>query len=294
MKRKLVLMGKHTLMSAIPSKWIDRHNLKKGDYVEFIEVENKLVLTSTAEIFERKTEVTIKTDKITETWRVILPAYLSGYNEVKINYENPNALKLIESHIKELIGFEIVETNPKYVRVMSISKTLDDDFQVIFKRVWFVLKQSSEITKGVFSTRRKKRLDEIRALEFTINRYVNFLRRVINRTGYKYPHYMYLIISFIELTANHLDYIRRYYLIFNKNKRIDNMATKDYDKIHDLIEKVYDMYYNYSDDKFLWVAHEQPHFHWFKKIKDQKILADFRAMVEYLVQIARQIKALNT
>ena len=31
MERKLVQMGKHTLMAAIPSKWIKRHNLQKGD-----------------------------------------------------------------------------------------------------------------------------------------------------------------------------------------------------------------------------------------------------------------------
>ena len=46
-------MGQHTLMAAIPSKWVQRHNLKKGDFIEFNEVENNLVAASTAEIFER-------------------------------------------------------------------------------------------------------------------------------------------------------------------------------------------------------------------------------------------------
>mgnify|MGYP001561650997 CR=1 FL=1 len=92
MQRKLVRMGKHTLMAAIPSRWIQRHHLKKGDYLEFHEVENKLIATSTTEIYERKTEINVISPTIEVIWRVIQPAYTSGYDEVKITFKDTKAL----------------------------------------------------------------------------------------------------------------------------------------------------------------------------------------------------------
>ena len=278
-------------MSAIPSKWLKRHNLKKGDLVEFIEVENKLVLTSTAEIFERKTEVNILSPTIEVIWRVLQPTYTSGYDEVKINFKDKKALKIIEDSVQNLIGFEIVETAPNYIIIKSVSKYLDQEFRTILRRNFLVLKQMTDVMKEVFNG--KPRLSEIRPLEFTINKYTMFLKRIINRTGYRYPHYVYLIVSFLELAANHLEYIRRYYEL-NPKCKIEQESIKEFEKLHDLTNRIYELHYKFSEEKFRWIAEEQPHFKWFNKIKDPEIKSHFKAYAEYLVQIARQIQALNT
>ena len=135
MQRKLVQMGQHTLMSAIPSKWIDRHQLKKGNYIEFTEVENKLVITSTAEIYERKTEITLTSSTIMVVWRMIQPVYTLGYDEVKIHFPDQKALKYIENSMSGLIGWEIVETGRNFVIVKSISKHLDEEFDTILEKL---------------------------------------------------------------------------------------------------------------------------------------------------------------
>src|SRR3989338_7674683 len=122
MKRRLVQLGRHTLMAAIPSTWVQRHALKKGDQVEFTEVENKLVLTSTAEIFERKTEITLPSSSIEVVWRMIQPVYTSGYDEVKVYFKDARAIKQINHSVQLLIGFEVVETTQKSVTIKSISK----------------------------------------------------------------------------------------------------------------------------------------------------------------------------
>ena len=57
---------------------------------------------------------------------------------------------------------------------------------------------------------------------------------------------------------------------------------------------MYDLYYNYSAEKFVWIAEAQPHFKWFEKINDPQIKFNLKAMAEYLVQMARQIVALYT
>lgn len=291
MQRKLVQMGKHTLMTAIPSKWIQRHRLKKGDHVEFTEVENKLVLTSTAEIYERKIEISITSPTIEVIWRVTQPVYTSGYDEVKINFKDKKALKIIEDCMQNLVGFEIVQTAPNNVIVKSISKQLDEEFPVILRRTFLIFKQMADVAKDAFD-KNKSRFAEIRPLELTINKYTMFLKRVINRTGYKYPHYTYLIVSFLELAANHFEYLRKYFEL-NPKAKIETIAAKEFRKLHNFIEMIHDLYYNFDDEKFRWIAEAQPHFFWFKDIRDFDVKFNFKSMAEYLVQIARQIQALN-
>src|SRR3989344_3678476 len=161
MQRKLVQMGKHTVMTAVPSKWVNRHNLKAGDYIEFKEDDNKLILTSTAEIYEKKTEITIKSPTVEVIWREIQPTYTSGYDEVKINFEDKKALKIIEQSIANLIGFEILETGKDFVRVKSVSKQLDEEFPTILRRVFFILKHMADVAKEGFENKDRTRFEEI-------------------------------------------------------------------------------------------------------------------------------------
>lgn len=293
MQRKLVQMGEHTLMAAIPSTWIHRHKLKKGDQIEFTEVENKLVLTPTTEIYERKTELTILSPTIEYVWRVIQPVYSSGYDEVLIKFKDAKALKIIERCVNDLIGFEIVETGHNYIKIKSISKHLDEEFGTILRRTFFILKQMMDILQEGFTKKDKKIIEGIRPLELTINKYTLFLKRIINRSGYKYPHYMYTLIFFLELAANHIEYIRRYYQ-FHPTAVIEAEALKECKKLLDLTSRTIELYYEFSFEKFQWIAEAQPHFFWFEKIKDGDIRFNFKSMAEYLVQMARQIVAMHT
>ncbi|MFA6461754.1 MAG: hypothetical protein WCV90_05780 [Candidatus Woesearchaeota archaeon] len=292
MQRKLVQMGKHTLMTAIPSKWIQKHHLKKGDDINFNEVDNKLVATATSEVYERKTEINLISPKVEYVWRVLQPAYISGCDEVILHFKDKNTLKVIQQSVNLLLGFEIVETSPNKIKIKSISKQLDEEFPTILRRTFFVLHQMIHTFKEILEQKELSRLEEINSLEMTINKYTMFLKRIINRTGYKYPHYTYLLVTFLELTANHLDYLRRY-LVNHPKVKMDKTILKEYHRLYDLFNRVYDLYYDYSEEKFRWIAEEQPHFNWFSQIKDQEIKFNFRMIAEYLVQISRQIVGLN-
>ncbi len=293
MQRKLVQMGQHTLMAAIPSTWIHRHKLKKGNIVEFTEVENKLVLTSTTEIYERKITVEIISPTVEYIWRVIQPTYTSGYDEVRMNFKDRKAAPIIERFVKELIGFEIVETGKDYILIKSISKHLDEEFSTILRRVFLILAQNTQLLQEAFRSGDRKLLEGVRPLELTVNKYTMFLKRIINRSGYKYPHYMYSIVTFLELASNHLEYIRKYYELHPALK-LKKDIVKECGQLSDLTIKTMDLFYNFSTEKFRWIAEAQPHFFWFEKIKDSTVKFNFKSMSEYLVQIARQIVALHT
>ncbi|HLD05047.1 MAG TPA: hypothetical protein VJG90_04995 [Candidatus Nanoarchaeia archaeon] len=243
-------------------------------------------------MYERKITIEVISPTVAYVWRVLQPAYLSGYDEVRLTFKDTKALAIIERFVTNIIGFEIVETSSHHVLIKSISKQLDEEFPTILKRSFLVLKQMADITQEVFDTKDKKLIAQIRPLEMTINKYTNFLRRLINRMGYKYPHYMYLIVTYLELTSNHLDYLYRYY---ERNPRaiIEKQASKEFAKLQDLIYRTHDLYYNYTPEKFRWISEELPHFNWFEQIQDFEVRYNFKSMAEYLVQISRQIAALH-
>lgn len=286
-------MGKHSMMSVLPKKWIDKHQLKKGDYVEFTESQNKLILTSTAEIFERKVEINIDSPAKHIIWRLIQPTYILGYDEVKINFSNPKSIKTIEWTIRLLIGFEIVEIKDNYMILKSVSKQLDRDINPIMKRVWRILIQSSKICVDAFENKDKEKLEEIYPLEMTINKYVMLLKRIINRTGYKYHHYTYMIISFLELISNHFEYIRKYFIETSSKNKIRKETTEYAKKISQLIQDVFELQYNFKRSKFNKIEKELPHFLWFEDMKDKDMKVHFKIMAEYLMQISRSIEAIN-
>jgi phosphate uptake regulator len=292
MQRKLVQVGSHSLMVAIPSKWVQKQGVKKGDSIDFFEVDNKLIIVPVNETFERSIEIKLSSSTIEYVWRVLQPIYTSGYDDVTLYFNDKKALDILQETINLLLGFEIVDTGDNFVKIKSISKQLDSEFDSILKRIFYVLHQMFFVYKEIFEENNKKRLKEITTLETTINKYTMFLKRIINRQGYKYHHYMFEIISFLELSANHLEYIKRY-LLEKKSIAIDKEIKNEFLKLYDLYNKIYDLYYDYSDTKFRIIAELQPHFNWFDKIKDETIKFNFKFMAEYLVQISRQIVALN-
>lgn len=291
MRRKLVRMGKHTLMAAIPSSWVRKHNLGKGDAVEFTEFGNKLVLTSTTEIFERQTSLHIPSPKIEVVWRMLQPTYTSGYDEVRVSFDDPRTLQTIEGCIQQLIGFELVEVGEGTAVIKSLSAQLDEELTTVLGRTWNVAMAMAQALRASLSDR--KRLAEIRPMELTVNRYTMFLKRVMNRTGYKYPQYTYQIVAFLELAANHVEYLRKY-LHENPKLRIERAAVEEAARLEGLFRAVHQLYAKYTEERFRLIAEEQPHFKWFTGIKDPVIRMHYTAAAEYLVQIARQVQALHT
>jgi phosphate uptake regulator len=292
MQRKLVQLGTHSYMSAIPKKWLRKHNLKKGDSIDFTEVDNKLVISSTAEVFEKKTEMFIDPPHKILVWRLIQPLYSSGYEEVKLNFKNPLMFKEIERCVNLLADFEIIETNPNYVIIKSISTKLDEDIQPILKRTWQIIKQMALIVEHCFVNKDKQRLQEVYALEQSVNKYVMLMKRIINRTGYKYPHYTYMLVYFLDLTANHYEYIRRHY-VYYKNAKVKTGYAEGVKQLNQLLFDVYDLQYNFTLDKFNKIASDLPHFKWFEDLKDDTIKYHYRTIAGYLVQISRNILPMN-
>ncbi|MEM3871927.1 MAG: phosphate uptake regulator PhoU, partial [Nitrososphaeria archaeon] len=87
-KRKLIRLGRSTLVISIPSDWVRMNGLKSGDIVNLeTQSDGALVLYPSETRTFREIEVTIyvdQFDKDSEIAREILSYYLNGYNTIKV------------------------------------------------------------------------------------------------------------------------------------------------------------------------------------------------------------------
>ncbi|MEM3573454.1 MAG: phosphate uptake regulator PhoU [Nitrososphaeria archaeon] len=87
-KRKLIRLGRSTLVISIPSDWVRMNGLKSGDIINLeIQSDGELVLYPSETKTFRDSEITIYVDqfeKDSEIAREILSYYLNGYNTIKV------------------------------------------------------------------------------------------------------------------------------------------------------------------------------------------------------------------
>src|SRR3989344_7941313 len=122
MKRKVALIGPSTLMLSLPSKFVKKFGIKKGDELDVDENGNSLVIklgenrkNEIKELNLANYEVMIK--------RMIGGLYKRGYNEAKIFFNNPKQLEVIYKTINEnLTGFEIINQTSNFIVVKEVSK----------------------------------------------------------------------------------------------------------------------------------------------------------------------------
>ena len=142
MKRKVIKQGPTTLMISLPSVWIKKFSIKKGDSLEIEEVDRHLKISTDKEIEITPIEFDSRGLDMKHIKKYLDEIYKSGYEEIKIRYEDPDFLSEIQDYISRiLIGYEIIEQRETSLIVKSISKTIEQEFNHILRRAFLVTKE---------------------------------------------------------------------------------------------------------------------------------------------------------
>jgi phosphate uptake regulator len=199
MKRKLVKQGAATMMISLPAKWVRDNGLDKGDEVDLIE-ENNLIKIGT-DSKEEKNVTTINVSGLgIITNRVLMSYYIRGVDELEVIFTKPEEIKDFQKRIvNELLGFEIIEQRQNKLVIKDITGTDKQDINNIIKRIFFILdSMGEELISGIEN---KHDLSPIIEIDISVNKFVNFCLRNLNKHGYtKYRKttYFYGIVSALE------------------------------------------------------------------------------------------------
>lgn len=206
MKRKLVQQGNGAMTITLPYTWAVQNSLKKGDYVDLVESGRDLIISSEAKRVNKAYEINVSNDKPFFK-RYLRTCYVLGYDLLAVSTDDILPIASIKEALTQLIGFEIIEQSAKRCVISMVASPFEDNFDTILRRVFFMTESMLKDIISALSQGNFHSLKEIAAMESSINTYVDFCLRILNKKGYinfsKTP-YLYHISTSVEQIADAL------------------------------------------------------------------------------------------
>lgn len=261
MKRKINLVGNNTLTVSLPSKWVKRYNLKKGDEVEVGEEGTKIILAPLNFKAEEK-ECTIFVTKPKRLMsRKIFSLFRKGYNTIHIKYDDHSILKDIQRYITAMIGFDIISQKKNSCTIKNITKMDEENFDNLLRRLFLVTLSLAEESYEIIKSKDYHMLKEVAELEKTQNKiYLNCLR-IITVKGhilFENPYCYYSIVERLEDIGDKYKYICTYINEnFDKNYKISKQTLDLFAQVNDMLRKYYEFFYNFNDENAVYLINKK-------------------------------------
>jgi len=238
MEKKLTAQGPKDRKSytvTLPIEWVKKEKLDKTKSVELNIVGDKIVISPFKEVKDR---VLISGEEYSKSVIKVLPGlYRAGVNEIKLTFTNNQLVEqVIEIIEKRLIGYEIVEQKNNYLIIKDITKESEEEFKVIFRRIFLLLLQLSE----------SKDIIQIRTLDRNIKKLTNYCQRILMKKGFteftKTPIY-YLVLDRLEKLNDEYNWILQIKL--TKKKNISTLK-----ELNRLLRETYELFYKFDSKRF--------------------------------------------
>jgi len=251
MKRSIVKQGPSTLMVSIPMKWVKKYNLKKGMQVEIEEKGRNLEISTTSKLEPKKKNISLLNSNNGYIWREMSAAYLSGYDEIRIEYQDAKSYEFIEKQVlSSFIGFETVEHGKNHCILKQILEEKPEEFETLMRRIFLTLLHASEQFLSILET--GENLKSIFPLERTNNRQTYYLRRILTKEGFKKEEkttFASILVFLLEQLMNEYKYCV-WEIQKRKNKKAQKEIIEHYKKVHYKMELNYELYFSYSQSLF--------------------------------------------
>ena len=270
-QRKLIQHGPSSLTLSVPSKWLKERKLKKGDSLFVEEEGNKIILSTTESIKLNKISVDISELDRTSALLYVQSLYRFGYGEIKLNFKKPTTIyyrkniqvtfsSVINEIVSRCIGAEVIEQTANYIIVKSLIKETNEDFRIILRRAFLLLKEATESFLVGIKDNNKVLLESIEENHDNINRFISYSLRLLNKYGYpdvkKTSFYAHIIAS-IDKIVDVIKYNARDAL--KHNKKYHPHSLEIITKINNSIFLYYELFYKFDLKKVNELSRNRDH-----------------------------------
>ncbi|NQV08463.1 phosphate uptake regulator PhoU [Candidatus Woesearchaeota archaeon] len=256
MKRKVSKIGPATLMVSLPAPWVKRYNINKGDEIDLEEKGNKIIVSAKKEKSIGKVNISSKELGMFDR-NFISYLYQKGYDEIRVEFDDVKIFNIIQDKISKLMGFEIVNQTQNSCTIKSISTVLETEFDSILRRTFLILVEMANSSYEAFEENNYQKLKEISAMEITIDRLTDFLKRILNKNGYKEEEkltFIYCIIRDLEKVGDiYRDICNEY---ADKKTKISKETLNLFKETNNLFELFYRLFYKF-DKKAVVMLHKE-------------------------------------
>ena len=245
MKRSVILMGGKTYVVSLPSKWVKKYNIQKGEELNLEELGDSIIVKTEKDV--KGDNLVINTENLEKMLgRTVGAIYKSGYDQAKIVFDNDDQLKVIEKTLQRTcIGFEIVKQGDKFVVVKNLASTDKEEFDTALKRIFYTLEIMG---KDLFEANTKEKLQEVVLKDDQVNKRSDFCRRILNKGEIKLivkPNVVYYLVEQLERIGDVYKKIAKY-AIDNKMDKNSKNLLRD---INLMLVFYREMFYSFKLDK---------------------------------------------
>ncbi|MFH1063442.1 MAG: hypothetical protein V1729_00010 [Candidatus Woesearchaeota archaeon] len=199
MKRKVIKLANNTLVMSLPSAWVKRVGLVKGDQVQAEESGDALLISTTGS--DKTGRFVLDCNKIDFDKNLLSYLYQKGYDEVELVNIDSKSFSKVKERVSDLMGFELIDHSEKRCVVKSVSKEMESEFDNLLRRTFLITLEMSRHLLDAINKKEWERIPEIRDLEKTTNTFTDFCKRVLSKGRYSDPEnttYMYVIVRDLE------------------------------------------------------------------------------------------------
>jgi phosphate uptake regulator len=246
MKRKVIQQGPATLMISLPAKWVKENNVQKGDEIDLVEEKGRLVVSCEKEGTETETKEWHSTDAGVFNEYFVNYFYQKGYDVVTIRYDDPKYTALIERRVRDLMGFEVVESSEKHTTLRMLVKIDEQEFETVLKKLFQItLVMGDKITEALRDNNTAL-FDEVKQDEKENNRYCDLCMRILYKNRYNYPDNGFAYFALLRELEQVGDLYKFLADSFGSSVSADVMTL--YNDVHQFFRLYYDLYYKYDKE----------------------------------------------
>jgi phosphate uptake regulator len=189
LERKIMSLGKSSLVVSLPKKWMQLNDLKKGGTVSFnIQQDRSLIIYPSNLKKSENKEVTLKIGKNEEEILIIqklLGAFLNGYTGITLTSENIFSVPQTRA-IRNMAGrlyLRVMEADAKCVYIQSIMDESKASLQQAVQRMHLISKSMFE---GAFEALKNNDVDLAKSsysLDDDVDHFAFFISRILRNAG---------------------------------------------------------------------------------------------------------------
>ncbi|TAL56747.1 MAG: phosphate uptake regulator PhoU [Nanoarchaeota archaeon] len=248
MLRKVIQIAGKTYVISLPSSWLKKYGIKKGDSLEVQEKGSYLVVAPEKELGEEMLRIDVS--GVTHIKRILGAVYKAGYDAVRIDYSSKEERKAIDETLSmSLKTFHVMEEKDGSIIIKNLSEMRIEEFEQMLRRMFLlIINNIEDAVKGI-EGKDEEILEEVISRDLEINNCADFCRRSLNRKGYalfiKTPP-LYFIVEQLEKIGDAI----RDIAIENEKSKIDL-----YKRAAAITRNFYELYYGFDIMKFdIWIS----------------------------------------
>ncbi len=208
-KRSVIQIANSTQLISLPRKWSQKYGVKKGDELEIEENGSKLLIGTEKipDLGSIEVDITgLDRDSFMFLIRIL---YIKGYDEIKLNFNNPvidhhrlnkkvKVISEIHTEVNRLSGIEVIQQRENFCLLKVLSESSIKDFDVMLRRIFLlIIDASDDLVKGATSGD-KYLVESMEEKHNSITKFIANNLRLLNKTGHPNHKNTYLFYHIIE------------------------------------------------------------------------------------------------